>query len=167
MVAIRLVYSHISIRWYKFRPYYYYGCRLQRESHLQELLSVNWPNARMAIKDPEENSGWAPQRWKWWPPYRTSATIPCRLGWERPGPFAALLHFLQDLHQPFPGTLLSITSPLTRLFRSPAFRSTLNIDIEIFAFRLQALSISPPPSDFVHWFNSHRKGNTFWENWQK
>lgn len=52
MVAIRLVYSHISIRWYKFRPYYYYGCRLQRESHLQELLSVSWPNARMGIKDP-------------------------------------------------------------------------------------------------------------------
>lgn len=161
MVAIRLVYSHISIRWYKFRPYYYYGCRLQRESHLQELLSVSWPNARMGIKDPavlrriQDDS----TEMEMMAALQTLSSNSMQAGLRAARNICCSPPLPAVSPPAFPGSLLSMTSPLTRLFRSPTVGSTLNIDIAIFAFRLQALDISPTSFRFcaLIQFTSERK----------
>lgn len=168
MGAIRLVYSHISIRWYKFRPYYDYGCRLQRESHLQELLSVNWPNAWMGIKDPAVLR--RIQDWLYRDGNDGCLTEPqqqFRAGWVE----SSQEHLLLSSSSCSISTSLFLNlccrspHPLIPKPTRSDQRWILKLQYLIFVYKLSVFP--PPPSDFVHWFNSHRKENKFWENWQK
>lgn len=158
MVAIRLVYSHISIRWYKFRPNYYYGCRLQRESHLQELLSVNWPNAWMGIKDPAILR--RIQDWLYRDGNDGRLIEPQQqfhAGWVE----SSQEHLLRSSISCSISTSLFLNLCCRLPHPSPAYSEAPHSDqhwILILQYLILVYKLSvfpPPPSDFVHWLNSH------------
>lgn len=155
MVAIHLVYSHISIRWYQFRP---------TVIIIMDVISKGKVICRSFCQSTGQMPGWESKIVQYWGEFRIDSTemeMMATLQNLSDNSMQAGLKAARKIScSPwFPAvsspafSWISAVDYLTPhpLIPKPRFRSTLNIDIAIFDFRLQPFGIfSPLPSDFVH-----------------
>lgn len=156
MVSISLAFFHISIRWYKIQILWLWMSSPKGKS-FASALSVNWPLAWMGIKI---------MILQYWGKFRIDSTemeMMAALQNLSNNSTQAGLRAMRYICSASISHSMSTTFSLNlccqwphlspsfqlSLSQSPSFRTTLNFNIW-FSFS------PPPPSDFVHWFKTHK-----------